>query len=128
MADSPDPSSPSAVIPESSGQGGPSSASGGGSPASVLVKGLAYEGGGVAPSEGQGTEESGGMPPLATGKTRFIAGLPASCLVYGIGAGALFAACIRLALRGHWISVLLVLLPAGCLVGFSILSLKRKID
>ena len=50
--------------------------------------------------------------------------LPKESVVYGIGAAVLFAVGLVSLLSGRWFSGLLLLLPAGCLLGFAVHHLR----
>ena len=46
-------------------------------------------------------------------------------LIYGIGAAVLGAVSFVSLMQGRWVSGLLLLLPAGCFVGYALHYLKR---
>ena len=50
--------------------------------------------------------------------------LPNASLIYGVAAAALFAIGLFFLVQGRWVSGLLLLLPAGCCVGYALHYLK----
>jgi hypothetical protein len=50
--------------------------------------------------------------------------LPPASVVYGIAAAALFAVALCFLFAGSWFTGILVLLPAGCFLGYSLHFLK----
>jgi hypothetical protein len=52
-------------------------------------------------------------------------GLPNATIIYGGGAGALFAAALYLLAKKHWMDGLLTMLPATALLGLALHLLKH---
>lgn len=63
---------------------------------------------------------AGGNPSLKQSSPAVSQRLPNASIVYGIGASILFVLALGLLFSGVWLSFVLVLLPAACLLGFAI--------
>jgi len=62
--------------------------------------------------------------PLAPGQNSFLAGVPNASLIYGAAASALFVIALCFVFRGRWITGFLIMLPAGCFLGYALHFLK----
>jgi hypothetical protein len=62
--------------------------------------------------------------PTSLRNVELIRGLPNATIIYAAGAGILFAMSFYHLTKGHWLSALLILLPAACLVGYAVFYLK----
>ncbi len=58
-------------------------------------------------------------------KLELTKGLPPATIIYGAASGMLFAIAFCFLITGHWLNGTLVLLPAGCFLGFAIHLLKH---
>ncbi|MFY9288026.1 MAG: hypothetical protein WAO98_05945 [Alphaproteobacteria bacterium] len=52
--------------------------------------------------------------------------LPGASIIYGMAASALFVVALYFLLSGLWFTGFLVLLPAGCFLGFALYFLKSR--
>ena len=50
--------------------------------------------------------------------------LPNASLIYGVAAAALITICLYFLFTGMWLTGILLLLPAGCLLGFALHFLR----
>jgi hypothetical protein len=63
-------------------------------------------------------------PPPAGFVRGMVEGIPNASLIYGLAASALFVIALYFVLTGHWITGLLVLMPAACFLGYALHFLK----
>jgi hypothetical protein len=78
------------------------------------------------------TAKKGGLPSLDVRRIIPVAyqpkngngKLPNASLIYGIGAAALMTICLYFLFTGMWLTSLLLMLPAGCLLGFALHYLR----
>jgi hypothetical protein len=61
------------------------------------------------------------LTPITGGQT-----LPNATLIYGIAAGVLFGVALFFLFSGRWFTGFLVLLPAGCFLGFALQFIKAR--
>jgi len=52
--------------------------------------------------------------------------LPNASLIYGMAAAALMAICLYFLFTGMWLTGILLMLPAGCLLGFALHFLRYQ--
>lgn len=65
--------------------------------------------------------------PLSFQSKNGNAAIPNASLIYGVASAALMAICLYFLFTGMWLTGLLLLLPAGCLLGFALHFLKHSL-